>query len=78
MCSFSYITLLMSHVTCMNNTHEYFYKLPCNVLGAKHCYSLEALSYVRGELCSLPYNMTLEKDKKRRIKDRENTVVRTM
>ena len=48
------------------------------MLGAKHCYSLEALSYVRGELCSLPYNMALEKDKKRRIKDRENTVVRTM
>jgi len=34
------------------------------MLGAKHCYSLEALSYVRGELCSLPYNRTLEKDKK--------------
>ena len=25
MCNFSYMIILMSHVTCLNNTHEFFY-----------------------------------------------------
>ena len=35
MCNFSHVTLLMSHMTCLNNTHEYYYKLPCNELEKK-------------------------------------------
>ena len=30
MCTFSQMTYLMSHITYLNNTHEWFYESPCN------------------------------------------------
>jgi len=42
MCSFSHITFLMNQVTCLNNIHEWSYKLPRSELEETIQTSLES------------------------------------